>query len=133
MRTFTDRFAAVVPGGFVTGIGCACAFALQRALYEGCSLTDPALVEALLINMLVLGLIFGSAAGLILSRLLLPLTGKLPWSPEDFLDDAYRRGVLRRSGAVYQCRHVRLQHHLGHTYRRRQGNYTPATFPMPPR
>ncbi|MDQ0697481.1 transcriptional regulator with XRE-family HTH domain [Streptomyces sp. W4I9-2] len=230
VRTFTDRFAAVVPGGFVMGIGCACAFALQRALYEGRSLTDPALVEALLINMLVLGLIFSSAAGLvfgllaaletpldvgsaatpagllsanratvyrqvlvivpvltlaialggglvvrllagvlgpmswklpeglvigavgglggglsyalcftawgqwlIFSRLLLPLTGKLPWSPEDFLDDAYRRGVLRRSGAVYQFRHVRLQHHLGHTYRRRQGNYTPATFPMPPR
>ncbi|MCX4602432.1 helix-turn-helix domain-containing protein [Streptomyces anulatus] len=226
VRTFTDRFAAVVPGGFVMGIGCACAFALQRALYEGRSLTDPALVEALLINMLVLGLIFSSAAGLvfgllaaletpldvgsaatpagllsanratvyrqvlvivpvltlaialggglvvrllagvlgplswklpeglvigavgglggglsyalcftawgqwlIFSRLLLPLTGKLPWSPEDFLDDAYRRGVLRRSGAVYQFRHVRLQHHLGHTYRRRRGNYTPATFP----
>nr|WP_047177550.1 helix-turn-helix domain-containing protein [Streptomyces sp. MNU77] len=230
VRTFTDRFAAVVPGGFVMGIGCACAFALQRALYEGRSLTDPALVEPLLINMLVLGLIFSSAAGLvfgllaaletpldvgsaatpagllsanratvyrqvlvivpvltlaialggglvvrllagvlgplswklpeglvvgavgglggglsyalcftawgqwlIFSRLLLPLTGKLPWSPEDFLDDAYRRGVLRRSGAVYQFRHVRLQHHLGHTYRRRQGNYTPATFPVPPR
>ncbi|MFJ1858600.1 helix-turn-helix domain-containing protein [Streptomyces anulatus] len=230
VRTFTDRFAAVVPGGFVTGIGCACAFALQRALYEGRSLTDPALVEALLINMLVLGLIFSSAAGLVFGllaaletpldvgsaatpagllsanratvyrqvlvivpvltlaialggglvvrllagvlgplswklpeglvigavgglggglsyalcftawgqwlifcRLLLPLTGKLPWSPEDFLDDAYRRGVLRRSGAVYQFRHVRLQHHLGHTYRRRRGNYTPATFAGPSR
>ncbi|MGW1293178.1 helix-turn-helix domain-containing protein [Streptomyces sp. NPDC002533] len=228
VRTFADRFAAVLPGGFVMGIGCACAFALQRALYEGRSLTDPALMDTVLINMLVFGLIFSSAAGLvfgllaaletpldvasaatpagllsanratvhrqlfvivpvltlaiavggtlivrllggvlgpmswslpeglvigavggfggglsytlcftawgqwlIFSRLLLPLTGKLPWRTDAFLDDAYRRGVLRRSGAVYQFRHVRLQHHLGHTYRQRRGNYAPATYSGP--
>ncbi|OCC08055.1 helix-turn-helix domain-containing protein [Streptomyces sp. PTY087I2] len=228
VRTFADRFAAVMPGGFVMGIGCACAFALQRALYEGRSLTDPALMDTVLINMLVFGLIFSSAAGLvfgllaaletpldvasaatpagllsanratvhrqllvivpvltlaiavggtlivrllrgllgpmswslpeglvigavggfggglsytlcftawgqwlIFSRLLLPLTGKLPWRTDAFLDDAYRRGVLRRSGAVYQFRHVRLQHHLGHTYRQRRGNYAPATYSGP--
>ena len=42
----------------------------------------------------------------------LPLTGLLPWRPVAFLDDACRRGVLRRSGAVYQFRHARLQDHL---------------------
>ena len=48
----------------------------------------------------------------ILSRVWLPLTGKLPWSMVAFLDDAYRRGVLRQAGAVYQFRHARLQAHL---------------------
>ncbi|MET8755165.1 XRE family transcriptional regulator, partial [Streptomyces sp. NPDC004667] len=48
----------------------------------------------------------------LLARLWLPLTGRLPWATVDFLDDAYRRGVLRRVGAVYQFRHARLQHHL---------------------
>lgn len=48
----------------------------------------------------------------ILSRMWLPLTGKLPWSMIAFLDDAYRRGVLRQAGAVYQFRHARLQDHL---------------------
>ncbi|MER5635904.1 helix-turn-helix domain-containing protein [Kitasatospora sp. NPDC002227] len=48
----------------------------------------------------------------LLTRLLLPLTGRLPWDTAAFLDDAYHRGVLRRSGAVYQFRHLWLQHHL---------------------
>jgi hypothetical protein len=31
----------------------------------------------------------------------------------DFLDDAHRRrGVLRQAGAVYQFRHIELQHRL---------------------
>jgi hypothetical protein len=29
-----------------------------------------------------------------------------------FLDDAYRRGVLRQTGSAYQFRHARLQEHL---------------------
>lgn len=49
---------------------------------------------------------------LMFTRLCLPLTGRLPWAVRDFLDDAYRRGVLRRAGAVYQFRHARLQDHL---------------------
>jgi hypothetical protein len=35
--------------------------------------------------------------------------GSLPVRVMRFLDDAYTRGVLRRSGAVYQFRHARLQ------------------------
>jgi hypothetical protein len=30
----------------------------------------------------------------------------------DFLADAHRRGVLRQAGAVYQFRHIELQHRL---------------------
>lgn len=49
---------------------------------------------------------------LLLARIWLPLAGRLPWTPIAFLEDAYRRGVLRRAGAVYQFRHARLQDHL---------------------
>ncbi|MEU3063747.1 helix-turn-helix domain-containing protein [Streptomyces subrutilus] len=68
---------------------------------------------------------------LVLSRVWLPLTGRLPWDPAAFLDDAYHRGVLRQTGAVYQFRHVRLQHHLGSTFRRRHPAFAPAAFPPP--
>ncbi len=49
---------------------------------------------------------------LVLARGWLPLTGRLPWRVQAFLDDAYQRGVLRQTGAVYQFRHARLQHQL---------------------
>ena len=55
----------------------------------------------------------------LLSRIWLPLTGRLPWALMTFLEDAYQRGVLRQAGAVYQFRHARLQHHLARTHRRR--------------
>ncbi|SFS66271.1 NACHT domain-containing protein [Saccharopolyspora flava] len=56
---------------------------------------------------------------LLLTRLVLPLTGRLPWPVTTFLDDAYQRGVLRQAGAVYQFRHTRLQQHLAHATNRR--------------
>jgi hypothetical protein len=60
---------------------------------------------------------------LVLARVWLPLTGRLPWAVVAFLEDAYQRGVLRQAGAVYQFRHARLQHHLaknhGHGLRHR--------------
>ena len=49
---------------------------------------------------------------IVLSRVTLPLAGRLPWALTRFLDDAYQRGVLRQAGAVYQFRHARLQSHL---------------------
>jgi hypothetical protein len=71
---------------------------------------------------LAVGLLFGltfygparTAWGqwLILVRVWLPLTGRLPWPVHAFLTDAYHRGVLRQTGAVYQFRHARLQEHL---------------------
>ncbi|GAA0674233.1 NACHT domain-containing protein [Kitasatospora atroaurantiaca] len=225
VRTFTTRFGSVLLGGFVMGVGCACALTLERALYLGIPLTNGDVIEGTLINMLAFGLIFGSAAGLVfglmavleapldvtfaatpmgllssnratvsgqilvlvpmltlaiagggrlvvellqsflgpmnwglsdglfigavgglggalsyvlsftawgqwvvLSRIWLPLTGKLPWNMVTFLDDAYRKGVLRQTGAVYQFRHIRLQHHLGHSFRQQQSNYAPARF-----
>ncbi|MER8185237.1 helix-turn-helix domain-containing protein [Kitasatospora sp. NPDC094015] len=68
----------------------------------------------------------------VVCRVWLPLTGRLPWDPVAFLDDAYRRGVLRQTGAVYQFRHVRLQHHLGRSFRERHARYAPARFARRP-
>jgi hypothetical protein len=42
----------------------------------------------------------------------LALRHRLPWSLIDFLVDGHRRGVLRQAGAVYQFRHIELQHRL---------------------
>ncbi|MEW2135591.1 helix-turn-helix domain-containing protein [Streptomyces sp. NPDC005409] len=228
LRTFTFRVGQGLIGGTVLGVGCACALTLQRALVAGTRLTDPHVVEGTFINMLVLGLIFGSAGGLVfglmaaleapvdvtaaatpvsllasnrttagrqllilapaftvsiafgghlivhllrgamgplnwgvgenlfigaagglggaasyvltftawgqwivLARVWLPLTGRLPWNPAAFLDDAYHRGVLRQTGAVYQFRHVRLQHHLGRAFRGRHRDFEPASFTPP--
>ncbi|MFJ9953484.1 helix-turn-helix domain-containing protein [Kitasatospora sp. NPDC091207] len=226
VRTFLARFGDGLLGGSVMGVGCACALALERALYTGAPLANPDVLEGTLINMLCFGLIFGSAAGLVfglsaaleapvdvtsaatpvsllaanratvgrkflvlapaltlgiagggrlvvgllqgvlgplswgfpdglvigaiggiggtvsyllaftawgqwlvLSRVWLPLTGRLPWQTVAFLEDAYHRGVLRQTGAVYQFRHERLQHHLGRTFRQQHSHYAPATFP----
>ncbi|MDT8912028.1 helix-turn-helix domain-containing protein [Amycolatopsis sp. PS_44_ISF1] len=54
---------------------------------------------------------------LLLTRVWLPLTGRLPWAVTAFLDDAYHRGVLRQAGAVYEFRHARLQDYLGQASR----------------
>ncbi|TWV41860.1 helix-turn-helix domain-containing protein [Streptomyces misionensis] len=54
----------------------------------------------------------------LLTRIWLPLTGRLPWAVAAFLDDAYQRGVLRQAGAVYQFRHARLQSRLAQGHRR---------------
>jgi hypothetical protein len=79
-------------------------------------------------SVLTIGLVGGLAGALsyalaltawgqwaLLSRVWLPLTGRLPWAVTAFLDEAYYRGVLRQSGAVYQFRHARLQDHLNRT------------------
>ncbi|MGC0318948.1 helix-turn-helix domain-containing protein [Kitasatospora acidiphila] len=209
IRTAMFRFVDGLLGGFVLGIGYSCAVTLERTLYFGVPLSRPGVIDAALINMLLFGLIFGFAGGLVfgmtaaleapvdvtsaatptsllaanratvsrqllvlvpmltlaigvggrlvlsvfqgtfgplnwglrdglfigavgglgggvsyvlgftawgqwvlLSRIWLPLTGHLPWDTVAFLDDAYQRGVLRQTGAVYQFRHIRLQHHL---------------------
>lgn len=84
------------------------------------------------INNFTLGAANGATAGLlvalgvctltawgrwvVLVRIWLPLTGRLPWAVNAFLDDAYQRGVLRQVGAVYQFRHARLRDRLAEVY-----------------
>ena len=60
-----------------------------------------------------------------LSRIWLPLTGRLPWALIAFLDDAHQRGVLRQAGAVYQFRHARIQSHLSQTFQERHEPHEP--------
>ncbi|SCF21935.1 NACHT domain-containing protein [Micromonospora haikouensis] len=80
---------------------------------------------------LMAGLMAGLVAGLLLgfgrawfqfgmARIWLAAGGRLPWRVMRFLDDAYRRGVLRQVGATYQFRHARLQDHLANADRARR-------------
>ncbi|MET7407977.1 helix-turn-helix domain-containing protein [Streptomyces parvulus] len=107
------------------------ALALAIAFGGGlvCGLLDPLLGPLVWLpqDAVVIGTVGGIGGGLsyalcftawgqwlIFVRLLLPLQGRLPWRTDVFLRDAYHRGVLRRTGAVYQFRHVHLQHHFAH-------------------
>jgi hypothetical protein len=73
---------------------------------------------------LVTGLLFFIIFGLneaawwpyIRAKSWLALRGALPWPLMNFLEDAHRRGVLRQVGAVYQFRHIDLQHRLAERY-----------------
>ncbi len=47
-----------------------------------------------------------------LTRTWLATRHRLPWPLMGFFADAHRRGVLRQAGAVYQFRHIELQHRL---------------------
>jgi len=67
----------------------------------------------------------------LLSRVWLPLTGRLPWTMVTFLDDAYHRGVLRQAGAVYQFRHARLQGHLSHAFAAHRAGRAPISSSDP--
>ncbi|MFE1801989.1 NACHT domain-containing protein [Streptomyces sp. NPDC059517] len=49
------------------------------------------------------------------ARIWLALTGRAPWRLMAFLEEAHRRGVLRRSGAHYEFCHLRLQQSLAAT------------------
>ena len=73
------------------------------------------------------GLMFGLGLGLLaswtetawpsymLTRGQLAFHQRLPWSLMSFVADAHQRGVLRQAGAVYQFRHIDLQHRLAVT------------------
>jgi nucleoside phosphorylase len=63
-------------------------------------------------SVLVVSLAFTGWGRFEVARCWYALRGRLPWRLVPFLDDAARRGVLRRVGAVYQFRHARLQDRL---------------------
>src|SRR5690242_16855571 len=46
------------------------------------------------------------------ARIWLTSSRRMPWTVMAFLADASERGLLRRSGAVYQFRHIRLRQEL---------------------
>ncbi|WP_216216829.1 helix-turn-helix domain-containing protein [Amycolatopsis aidingensis] len=126
-RTTTLRLSGIL----ALALGLAIAFGGFAAVGGARTLVAPpwALHWNLRVGLLV-GLMGGLSTGmayivaftawghwLVFTRLRLPLLGRMPWAVNTFLDDAYRRGVLRQSGAVYQFRHARLQQHLAKAYR----------------
>jgi hypothetical protein len=60
----------------------------------------------------IFGVVGGAWPSYVFARGLLALRNRLPWPLMPFLADAHQRGVLRQAGAVYQFRHIELQHHL---------------------
>ena len=64
-----------------------------------------------------------------IARVWLALRRQLPWQFMTFLADAHRRGVLRQAGAVYQFRHIELQHRLARRGASEQEVHSPATPP----
>ncbi|APU15894.1 MULTISPECIES: helix-turn-helix domain-containing protein [Actinoalloteichus] len=63
---------------------------------------------------------------LALTRIWLPLTGRVPWPVMTFLADAHRRGILRRTGVVYQFRHARFHRHFARMHAQRTGERVAA-------
>jgi hypothetical protein len=53
---------------------------------------------------------------LIFAHLQMSLRGLVPMHLSWFLDDAYARGILRRSGSMYEFRHANLRSHLALTF-----------------
>jgi len=102
--------------------------ALLLMLTSGLAAGLPAALAAVLTLGPGAGVGFGLAAGMLvgvlvcgtetawplytLTRGWLALRHQMPWSLMSFLEDAHKRGVLRQAGAVYQFRHIELQHRL---------------------
>ena len=106
-----DRRAALLfmlTGGLVSGLAVGVGVGLGLGLGFG------------LVSGLAAGLGFGLFASwtqtawpsYMLTRGWLAFHRRLPWSLMSFLADAHQRGVLRQTGAVYQFRHIDLQHRL---------------------
>jgi hypothetical protein len=85
------------------------------------------LIELLVVGLVVgltlgLGLVFGLGLGPVMTKTCLPtfvlgslwlgIRRRLPFVLIEFLDEAYRLGLLRIVGPVYQFRHAALQDHL---------------------
>jgi hypothetical protein len=94
-------------------------------------------VVAELVAGLMFGLVAGCCFGLIttlttwpsymLARGWLAWHHRLPWRLMSFLADAHQRGVLRQVGAVYQFRHIELQHRLANREADKQKTDSSAT------
>ena len=60
------------------------------------------------------------------AQVCLSMRHRLPRPLMAFLEDAHRRGVLRQAGAVYQFRHIELQHRLANRHTNKQQASSPA-------
>jgi hypothetical protein len=97
---------------------------VTAGLFFGAAVGVPAGILAGAEAGVLAGVGFGAVTGVLVSfraaawpsyvmaRVWLALHRRLPGPLMDFLADAHRRGVLRQAGAVYQFRHLQLQHRL---------------------
>lgn len=108
----TTVLAQMLAVGLALGLG----FGIVVALLNGFALGVTSGLAAGLTIGLGLGTLTAWGRWVVLVRVWLPLTGRLPWAVNAFLDDAYQRGVLRQVGAVYQFRHARLRDRLAEVY-----------------
>jgi hypothetical protein len=110
-RSLRNDRASVLVVGLAAGVILGLPFGLRIGLGHGLAAglgtgSAFALTVGLGVGMQSAWLRFG------IGRCWLAGRGFLPWRLMRFLDDAYRRGALRRSGAQYQFRHSRLRDHL---------------------
>jgi hypothetical protein len=106
-----DRRAALVQM-FVPLIDASLLLGGLWSLYVGFAV---GVVSGLTLGVVIgLGFAFMEASwpSFVLTRGWLAVRRRLPWSLIDFLGHAHSRGVLRQVGAVYQFRHIELQHRL---------------------
>ncbi len=112
-RIQVHRTAAFIQGGVVAmliGVGAQAkpisghAYSIYDGLRQG---VVPGLAAGL--AWMIIFTTWGRATT---ARSILALLGRIPWRMAAFLEDAYRRGVLRRVGPDYQFRHARLQERL---------------------
>lgn len=118
--------AGAAVGGFLATAG------IHRARYDLVFSASAATTGV--VGALVGALLAGAGLGMVVlstsawghfstARWWLAWRGRTPWHLVTFLDDAYRLGVLRSTGAHYQFRHASLQHHLA--------SLRPAAAPAP--
>jgi hypothetical protein len=116
-------FFVALGAGLALGLAVGLASGLASGLAAGLASGLAAGLAVGLAGGLGVGLVFGLTGSLsetnwasyMLAVTQLAMRHRLPWSLMDFLADAHQRGVLRQAGAVYQFRHIDLQHRLAAT------------------
>jgi hypothetical protein len=111
---------AVLAADRRTGIAATAGSGIVAGLLAGLLVQAVAGVAAATVAGVAAGIVFGIACSFALAawpsysnaRIRLALRHELPWRLMQFLADAHKRGVLRQVGAVYQFRHIELQHQL---------------------
>lgn len=120
-RTHTLRQMLVGGAGIMVASGIVFGVAFQYGLVAG---VVAGLMTGLVIAPAML-LPFAWGQWLLVVRLYLAVTRRLPWRCVAFLRDAHQRGILRQAGAVYQFRHRRLQTYLAQQHASSRAASTP--------
>jgi NACHT domain len=104
--------AVGLAGGLAGGLAFGLAFGLAGGLTGGLAVGLAVGLAAGLAGGLTVSMLQTTWPSYMLTRGWLALHHQLPWPLMSFLADAHQRGVLRQAGAVYQFRHLGLEHRL---------------------